>query len=179
MIFFTSDLHFGHSKEFLWGPRGFSSSEEHDEEVIRRWNQKVGEEDIVYILGDLMLEDNISGMSKLSRLNGSFVVIRGNHDTNTRLMAYGLCDKILSVKAADYLRDGKWTFYLSHFPTKVGNYDDEQRHNKFYNLCGHTHTSDRWLDFAECKAYHVELDAHDCTPVSIEEIKNDIRNYAP
>ena len=25
-VFVTSDLHFGHNKEFLWEPRGFSGS---------------------------------------------------------------------------------------------------------------------------------------------------------
>lgn len=29
-LYFCSDLHLGHNKEFLWGKRGFSSPEEHD-----------------------------------------------------------------------------------------------------------------------------------------------------
>jgi calcineurin-like phosphoesterase family protein len=33
-IWFTSDTHFGHQKEFIWGPRGFKSSKEHDEAII-------------------------------------------------------------------------------------------------------------------------------------------------
>ena len=37
-IFLTSDTHFGHDREFLWGPRGFRSSIEHDEAVIANWN---------------------------------------------------------------------------------------------------------------------------------------------
>lgn len=30
-IFLTSDLHFGHQREFLYGPRGFNTIQEHDE----------------------------------------------------------------------------------------------------------------------------------------------------
>lgn len=48
-------------------------------------------------------------------------------------------------------------------------------HNKFYCLCGHSHTSDKWKDFRTMKSYHVELDAHHNTPVSLESIKQDIR----
>ena len=46
-IFLTSDTHFGHDREFLWGPRGFRSSIEHDEAVIANWNSVVGEDDDV------------------------------------------------------------------------------------------------------------------------------------
>ena len=50
-IFVSSDLHFGHDREFLWGPRGFRSSIEHDEAIIANWNSVVGKEDIVYVFG--------------------------------------------------------------------------------------------------------------------------------
>ena len=61
MIYFTSDLHFGHNREFIWGPRGFKSSWEHDETIVKNWNSLITEEDDVYILGDLMLGDNAAG----------------------------------------------------------------------------------------------------------------------
>ena len=49
-IFVFSDAHFGHDREFLWGPRGFKSSIEHDEATIANWNSVVGPDDIVYHL---------------------------------------------------------------------------------------------------------------------------------
>ena len=39
-IWFTSDLHFCHDKEFLYKPRGFNSIEEHDTAIIQNWNKK-------------------------------------------------------------------------------------------------------------------------------------------
>ena len=176
MIYVTSDLHFGHDQPFLYEPRGFNSIKEHDTEIIRRWNEVVKPEDEVFILGDLMLNNNDNGLKCLRQLNGLKTIVLGNHDSSKRMELYH--EEGYDVQLAAYIKYGKYTFYLTHWPCKVGNYDDEKRHNKFYNLCGHTHTSDRWLDFAECKAYHVELDAHDCTPVSIEEIKEDIRRYS-
>ena len=50
-IFVTSDTHFGHDREFVYGPRGFNSISEHDEAIIARWNETVSEDDIVYLLG--------------------------------------------------------------------------------------------------------------------------------
>ena len=68
-IFLTSDTHFGHDREFLWGPRGFTNSQEHDEAVIKNWNETVSPDDIVYHLGDLMLGDNAHGIECVKRLN--------------------------------------------------------------------------------------------------------------
>lgn len=174
MIYFTSDLHFGHDKDFLYSPRGFVSSEEHDRQIIENWNNIVKPEDIVYILGDIMLGDNINGINCLNLLNGKKYFIIGNHDTDNRVRFYESND-LINCGYATIIKYGKWRFYLSHFPTKVGNYDDEQKHIKFYCLCGHVHTKDKWLDWHD-KCYHVELDAHNCLPKSINDIINEIEN---
>ena len=73
-IWFTSDLHLGHDREFMYGPRGFSSIFQHDEELLARWNSVVAPEDTVYILGDLILNSNEHGMKFLNWLNGEFHV---------------------------------------------------------------------------------------------------------
>ena len=41
MIYFTSDLHIGHDRDFIWKERGFSSVEKHNEEILKRWNEVV------------------------------------------------------------------------------------------------------------------------------------------
>ena len=53
-IFFTSDLHFGHENVIKFDNRPFKTVEEMDEELIRRWNAKVGKGDLVYVLGDMI-----------------------------------------------------------------------------------------------------------------------------
>ena len=47
--FFIADLHFGHKKviEFEKEHRPFSTIEEHDEELVRRWNARVSKKDSV------------------------------------------------------------------------------------------------------------------------------------
>lgn len=178
MVYVTSDLHFSHNKPFLYEPRGFSSPKEHNEEIVRKWNLMISDDDEVYILGDLIMSDNEDAMKYLSQLKGKIYFIRGNHDTDTKIALYkslGFTD----LGYAHIIKSGKWSFYLSHYPTAVGNYDDEETHKKFYCLCGHTHTADRWKDFNTMKSYHVELDAHDNFPVTIEQIKMEIQDYTP
>ena len=56
MIYFTSDLHFYHDKDFIWQARGFKSIDEMNAEIVRRWNKIITADDYVYILGDLTLD---------------------------------------------------------------------------------------------------------------------------
>jgi len=46
--------------------------------MIRRWNDRVGPNDKVYHLGDVVI--NRKALPTLARLNGDKVLIRGNHD---------------------------------------------------------------------------------------------------
>lgn len=174
-IFFTSDLHFNHNKEFVWKERGFSSIEEMNQEIIKRWNSIVLPSDIVYILGDLMLGDNESGIKLINQLNGYKHIIIGNHDTETRIKLYQeQIDKLCSIKYADQIKYGKIYLYLSHYPTITSNYDDQLVWAKhLVNLYGHTHQKDKFYS-DNPYMYNVGMEAHNCTPVSIEEIEKDI-----
>lgn len=67
----VSDWHFGHNKPFVYEPRNFSSIQEMNKEIIKRHNEVVNPEDIVYCLGDCMLNDNEEGLKCLSQLNGN------------------------------------------------------------------------------------------------------------
>ena len=180
-VFITSDLHFCHDQKFLYEPRGFTSIEEHDEAIVERWNSVVKEDDWVYNLGDLAMVDVDAAIPYIQRLNGHQIWLRGNHDQVNKIeKILANCPKILLLSNVDAsyatgIKSGKFNFYLSHFPTKVGNYDDTKYH-KIYCLCGHTHTQNKFVDIAD-SCYHVELDAHNCYPVNIEMIKNDLRQY--
>ena len=59
----------------------------------------------------------------------------------------------------------------------VINYDDKPYHNHIICLYGHTHQGNKFFTIGEEEnpfMYNVGVDAHDCTPVSIEEINKDI-----
>lgn len=80
--FLTSDHHFGHANIIKYTNRPFSSVEEMDAEMIKRWNETVGENDIVYHLGDFTLNDYGFAVQILSQLNGNirFIVPTFHHD---------------------------------------------------------------------------------------------------
>lgn len=179
MIYFTSDLHLGHDKDFLYAPRGFNSIEEHDLAIIQNWNNLITYEDDVYILGDLMLGDNDTGFHKLQQLNGKLHILYGNHDTDSRIELYNkLYSAVEILGYSNILKYGKYHFYLSHYPTLTSNYDEDKPLNrKTINICGHCHSKDKFKDMDKGLIYHVELDAHDNKPVSIETILEDIRRY--
>ena len=51
-----------------------------DEELIKRWNEKVSPEDEVYHLGDVGLISCAKLKIILERLNGKIYLIKGNHE---------------------------------------------------------------------------------------------------
>ena len=175
MIYFTSDLHFCHDKEFLYKPRGFNSVDEMNEAIVEKWNSTVWCDDDVYVLGDLMLCDNDKGSEYLKRLNGRIHIILGNHDTNTRILIYDSLPNVVSVAWGYKLKYEGITFFLSHYPCITENTKIEPLNLTVFSLHGHTHSKELFNDMYPY-AYNVALDAHDNTPVSAEQVKKDIVN---
>lgn len=178
-IFFTSDPHFCHDREFVYKARGFNSIDEHDEAIINNWNNMITSDDIVYMFGDLMMSaDRKGGLEKLSRLNGKIILVRGNHDTDAKFNDYLTCQNVcaeLSTKDvfAKVIKVGKWSFLLSHWPTMVGDTIHGKHSHRFFCLHGHTHSNDKF-QFFDHGCYNVAMDAHNCRPVNIKEIQSDI-----
>lgn len=79
MIYFTSDLHFGHLKVIDYCNRPYKDLEEMHKAIITIWNQTVKEGDTVYVLGDFSLNKKWS-REIVSLLNGNKILISGNHD---------------------------------------------------------------------------------------------------
>ena len=75
MIYFTSDLHFGHKNIIRFDNRPFTSVEEMDKVLIERWNNKVTDEDTVYILGDISWYDDQKTYEIFSQLRGRKILM--------------------------------------------------------------------------------------------------------
>jgi calcineurin-like phosphoesterase family protein len=169
MIFLTSDTHFGHDREFLWGPRGFTNFQEHDETIIKNWNETVGPDDIVYHLGDLMLGDNAYGVECVKRLNGHIKLIRGNHDTDARWKLYETLPNVELIGWAEVIKYKKYQFYLSHHPTMTSNLE-KAPHLRMHliNLFGHTHQQKKFYEDMPYM-FHVGMDSNGNKPVSLDD----------
>jgi len=168
-IWLTSDWHFGHDREFIWKPRGFISSKEQDETIIENHNSFVEPDDDVYVLGDLMLGDNDHGIECIKRMNGKLHIIRGNHDTDTRIALYSQLPQVVEICDAKYLRYGKYHFFLCHYPTMTGNLEKEALTQMTCNLFGHTHQKSKFYNDMPYM-FHVGVDANECFPISLDMV---------
>lgn len=176
MVYFTSDLHLCHDKDFVWQVRGFESIDEMNAEIIRRWNERVMPDDNVYVLGDLTLGNIDAGIALIATLNGKLHIMRGNHDTDKKVERYLELPNVVEVKYADVLKYGKAVFWIGHYPTITANYDDDKPWAKhLVCLFGHTHQEQPFYN-NNPYMFNVGMDAHNCTPISIEEIIEIIRN---
>lgn len=59
-IFFWSDLHDGHDRDFIYKPRGFNNVSESHYELIKRWNEKINDSSTVFHLGDIIFGNFIN-----------------------------------------------------------------------------------------------------------------------
>ena len=57
MIYYIADMHFGHKNVLRFDNRPFADTDLMDEVLIHNWNERVTGEDIVYVLGDICLND--------------------------------------------------------------------------------------------------------------------------
>lgn len=175
MIYLTSDLHLGHLKPFIYESRGFTSIEKHDKAIIENCNSIIKPEDDLYILGDLMLCDNKNGIECLQQLNGTKHFVCGNHDSPTRCRLYSE-NGIINEGYVTMLKYRKYNFYLSHYPTITSNGKIKSLHQVTCNLFGHTHSKALFYEDIPY-IYNVALDAHNCFPVSLDTIIDDMKDF--
>ena len=167
-IFLTSDMHFGHNREFIWKARGYSSIEEMNEDYVDKWNSVVSDEDDVYILGDLMLGEP-SNIEYIKRLKGKFHIVLGNHDTATRQRLYADLPNVVEMNWAIMLNYRKYHFFMTHFPCMTGNLERENLHQMTLNLYGHTHQTTNFFEDRPYM-YHVGVDSHYGYPINLDVI---------
>ena len=180
MNFYIADLHFGHSNCIAFDARPFTEIENHDQALIENWNNTVGVDDDVYILGDISWHNSTKTIEIFKSLNGNLHLIKGNHD-NKLLKNREL--RSLFVEICDYkeldLENGK-TIVLSHYPIPCFN----KHYYGSYHLYGHVHISFEWnmiknvkrqmeeLYTVPCNMYNVGcmIDYMDYTPRTLSEI---------
>lgn len=167
-IFFTSDHHFGHKNIIKFCNRPFESIDEMNEELISRWNAKVGPNDEVYHLGDFALCTTNEFTDIIGRLNGIIYLIGGNHDgtamSNRKVFKWIKDYFELKVKD-DECANGVQRIILFHYAMRVWRGDSRGT----WHLYGHSHST---LPDKEHKlAFDIGVDCHDFYPLSYDEVK--------
>ena len=129
------------------------------------------------------MNDKEHGLECLSQLNGTIYLIPGNHDTDTKMELYKTLPnmQVLSAAcgglqpAAATLKYKKLHLYLSHHPTITSNFDDGTPIWKNL-LCVHGHTHQQHNFYQDIPyIYHIGMDSHNCEPVHIDIMLNEMR----
>ena len=163
MDYFISDLHFGHKNCLAFDNRPFKTIEEHDEYLITVWNETVGIEDDVYILGDISWYNSTKTIEIFKQLNGRLHLIKGNHDM-TVLKNKAMRD--LFVEIANYkelyIGDDK-SIVLCHYPIPCF----KNHFYGWYHLYGHVHTSFEYNMMENLKFQMTELYDKPCNMYNV------------
>lgn len=136
-IYFSSDLHFGHSKilDFCRNTRLGSTIEEHDELLIEAINKTVTPRDTLYLLGDISWHPAHITKELLQRLNSHKILILGNHDQQiTKNNFSGIFENISQYEE---IKINKTDIIMFHYPISQWN----KCHYGSIHLHGHTHGS--------------------------------------
>ena len=175
MFYYTSDLHFNHSKIMQYCNRPFPNVEEMNKALIVNWNSRVQNKDTVFILGDFGFLDGEQANNLLKQLKGKKVLIVGNHDIFLRKKGFNenLFEEIRAIKNVRDPSINNNLIVLCHYPMAVWDRKDYGT----YHFYGHVHnnTIERhpYLLGAEyTNAFNVGTDCHNYFPVTAQEIIN-------
>lgn len=160
-VFFVSDLHFGHDRDFVLNPRGYKNVEEAKSDTIRAWNDIVTENDVVFNIGDIVL-----GAGQESRKTAEFLIrnlrckkhyfVWGNHNAGVNsiynsLLPVGLenCELYPLEFENKFVFLGHYSeiivngqlIILTHYPIGSWNEMKKGHDGDSWNIHGHTHAN--------------------------------------
>ena len=175
-VYFTSDMHCGHSKIIEYCNRPFASAEEMNETLINNWNKKIPDDGIVFDLGDFAIGGSKVWNDTLSRLKGKHYLIKGNHDEKNYRESYSKYFELVTQQM--YIQVEDVSIYLNHFPFLCFGGSYREQHN-VWQCFGHVHSGPYRIsgkDIQRCRIlfptqYDVGVDNNNFTPVSFWEVK--------
>ncbi len=174
--FFTADTHFYSTGIIKHRPR-FTSIEEMNDALIRRWNETVPEDGVVFHLGDLATELPKAKLIELiNQLHGTILLIKGNHDD----VGIYRCKEIQASTRFRFL-GYQWELWLERKKILLNHYPYlcyAGEHEGVWQLFGHVHSgSDKTgYDIPRLRhllpfQYDVGVDSNSYRPISFRELK--------
>lgn len=167
-VYFTSDWHVGHANVLTFDQRPFRDLNHMHESLVDHYNAVVGVSDLCYFLGDMGWGKDGALRDVMESLNGTKVLIAGNHDRGGNAMhrlGFGVVLQIAAIQIYGKVVTmthcplrGVWREDCSQMSGSVpgDNWHKEWKHGpKFsiddfgqYHLHGHTHKcpKERTLD---------------------------------
>lgn len=171
MVYFTADLHLGHTNIIRYCSRPFKNVDEMNNTIIQNWNSKITDKDTVVVQGDIAFSRECLG--RVRELAGKKILIRGNHDkgfSDTKFHDVGF--STIYKKPYFFIRfeDNIPVFVnCCHAP------DRSYLRNGMVNLCGHVH--EKWK--TDAGFVNVGVDQWNFFPVSYRDILDTYKSAYP
>lgn len=146
---FTADTHFGHQRTLELSKRPFASIEEMDWAIVKGWNELVGENDVVYHLGDF------GDPSYLRHLKGKQIMfLVGNYDKPDIVNGMLMDGRVSIIANNDEIELNGHIIRLIHEPEKGDGIEN-------FFLFGHIHK----LQMIKSNGLNVGVDCHCFKPI--------------
>jgi len=193
-IFFTSDLHIGHANVIKFSNRPFRDLDHMHQVLIRNFNASVPKDGVCYFLGDIGMGSSELVKSIISQLNGTKILIVGNHDKGYNAMYNMGFDAVMHGARMQIAGE---TVTLSHCPLRDvyredttgmrgsdgsepwhGNGRKKSKAYSFRNhgqlhLQGHIHSPNSGKSIRSLgRQLDVGVDSNNYTPVSLSTIES-------
>lgn len=149
-VYLIGDLHLGHKKATLFRP--WPTVEEHDAQIIARWNATVRKTDCVYVVGDAAF--GADALKLIPLLNGTKKLIAGNHDTSS---TFAYLEHFTRVMGCAEING----WLVTHIPVHESQFERWP-----LNVHGHTHGK----SIADRRYFCVSAEQIDYTPITVEQI---------
>lgn len=161
-IYVISDTHFNHENIIKYCNRPFKNTNHMNEYIIQKWNETVKPEDTIYHLGDVGFGTNENLKSLIVRLNGTKILLIGNHDFKRGINSW----QELGFKEVYKKKIELTKYLLTHEPVS------EVPFGKI-NVFGHIHNKPLDSKFSPNNHFCVCCDVIDYTPVELNLKLND------
>lgn len=153
-----SDTHFGHKNIVKYENR----PENHNELMVRNWNNVISKHSNVLHLGDVFLCPIEIAKEYVKQLNGNKWLVLGNHDTRSIQVYEDMGFRIIGepiLKEFD-----KYKIIFSHYPVR------DLWKNSF-NVHGHIHSKDIGTVKDRNQFYNVCVEKINYTPIQLHTIQ--------
>lgn len=150
-VFVTSDNHFFHFNVIRYCNRPFRTYQEMNEFMIQKWNETIKKEDIVIHLGDFAFRGKAKEIK--DRLNGTIIIVLGNHDKEYELEKEGFIIVRGSLQIGNLI--------LTHYPLTR-----EEIPTGFINVHGHIHHRESY------NGINVSVERTDYKPIELKNLSS-------
>lgn len=162
--FIISDTHFGHKNIVRFCDRPMN----HENIMLRNWENIVQDDDIVLHLGDVAWDDIDYWVEEIEQLPGRKLLIKGNHDHTRTLKKFAKIGiKVVEPFVQEF--DGQKIFF-SHYPDEMTDLDWD------INIHGHIHNNTLQMEGLTLdKIYkNVSVEVMNYRPVRLKRILTEL-----